>query len=172
MNRNQENSHQGPSRTQRAADRHDHSDKHPEGDDDGAPDSSPSPDPASTGSRAVDPINHDMDISLDIRDNGENKGDFLRLRTTVKVCNVTLLLHLRSFSTRRSSSLFPTRKKCQTFARETLILKRTSFASMYLGRLLSLSITQQDLWDFSLIRSLFYNLKICKISDNPLPRQF
>ncbi|KIM82434.1 hypothetical protein PILCRDRAFT_462232 [Piloderma croceum F 1598] len=97
----------------------------------------PPPDASSTP--ATDPIYHDTDIRVKILVNGENKDDFLRLRTTVM--------------------------EGWTAARPNQTLKHTSIASKYSGHLLSLLTTRQALWVFLPISSLFCVSKILYLLD-------
>jgi hypothetical protein len=50
-------------------------------------------------------ITHDTDIRLKILIDGQDKGDFIKLQTSVKVCYMTLYLKL--YLTYCSSTLFP-----------------------------------------------------------------
>jgi hypothetical protein len=90
----------------------DHPDEMSEDEDDrGNPPDPPDPD----ADMHLLEVTHDTDIRLKILVNSEDKGDFLELETSVKVCLV--VQHLKSSLIRYSSTLSLTRRNNRTATR-------------------------------------------------------
>ena len=106
-------------------------------------------------------ITHDTEIHLGILFDDKNKGDFIQLFSSVKVC--WTIQHSNCLSMHCSFTPFLTRR-CWIAAWENQKSRRTLFASTCAPRLRSRLITQWALWDFILIRSCTCVTINCKIS--------
>ena len=99
-------------RSKRSVGPDNHKDEMSENDDDSGHPSDP---PAPEADPHLREITHDTDIRLKILVNGEDRGDFLELETSIKVCSYTQ--RLESSLTRYSSTLSLTRRNYRTTTR-------------------------------------------------------